>query len=86
MRGTIIVDEDRCKGCELCEAVCPKGIIVMADSFTSRGYHPARLVDSIFVDARGQCTGCLLCAVVCPEAAITVFREASARMKNAALA
>jgi 2-oxoglutarate ferredoxin oxidoreductase subunit delta len=71
MRGTIVIDENRCKGCELCTFVCPKHLLSMADAFTPRGYQPARLIDP-----RGECTGCLLCAVVCPDIAITVYREA----------
>jgi 2-oxoglutarate ferredoxin oxidoreductase subunit delta len=70
MRGTITIDENRCKGCELCTLVCPKNIIKMADYFTVRGYRPAMLVDP-----NGACTGCLLCATICPDVAITVYRE-----------
>ncbi len=80
MRGTIVVDENRCKGCELCASVCPKGIIAMADYFTPHGYRPAKLVAS----TASTCTGCLLCAVICPDAAITVYREA-ARSPRAAV-
>lgn len=80
MRGTIVVDENRCKGCALCMTVCPKGIIVLADSFTPRGYRPARLVESA---QSASCTGCLLCAVICPDAAITVYREAARSAKKA---
>ncbi len=71
MRGTIVVDENRCKGCELCRYVCPKELIEIADYFTPRGYRPARLNDP-----QEQCTGCLLCSTICPDAAITVYREA----------
>lgn len=70
MRGTIVIDENRCKGCELCTGVCPKNVIHMADYFTSRGYRPA-----ILLDPTGACTGCLLCSTICPDVAITVFRE-----------
>ncbi len=70
MRGTIVVDENRCKGCELCKVFCPKAVIEMADYFTPRGYRPARLNDP-----QGQCTGCLICSTICPDAAITVYRE-----------
>lgn len=74
MRGTILVDEARCKGCELCVAVCPKGLIRLADRYTPRGYRPA-----VLIDPGGACTGCLLCATICPETAITVYREAVRR-------
>lgn len=72
MRGTIRIDENRCKGCELCTSVCPKNVIKIADYFTPRGYRPA-----ILVDPTDACTGCLLCSTICPDAAITVYREAS---------
>jgi 2-oxoglutarate ferredoxin oxidoreductase subunit delta len=68
-RGTITIDENRCKGCELCTSVCPKDLIQIANHLSARGYHPATLVDP-----NGQCTGCLLCATVCPDVAITVYR------------
>ena len=79
MRGTIVVDENHCKGCELCVFVCPKGIITLAKQFTPRGYHPAQLVDPILVAPGGQCTGCLLCSTICPDVAITVYREAKVK-------
>ena len=70
MRGTIVIDEKRCKGCELCTTVCPKDLLRMADSFGARGYRPA-----VLDDPNSTCTGCLLCSTVCPDAAITVYRE-----------
>jgi 2-oxoglutarate ferredoxin oxidoreductase subunit delta len=69
-KGRIEIDEALCKGCELCTMVCPQDVIEMAmDRLTSKGYHPAELVDP-----ESKCTGCTICAVICPEAAITVYR------------
>lgn len=68
-RGFVVVETDRCKGCELCTTVCPQDVLVMADSFNARGYKPAMLVDPA-----GKCTGCGLCAVICPDVVLTVFR------------
>ena len=65
----IVIDEDRCKGCELCTTVCPKNLLAMARTFNERGYRPARLEDP-----DGQCTGCTLCAMICPDNVITVYR------------
>ena len=77
-RGTIRIDEARCKGCELCALACPKAVIEMAaDLLNAKGYRPAQLVDP-----DGQCTGCALCAVVCPDVCITVFREPVARKRT----
>jgi 2-oxoglutarate ferredoxin oxidoreductase subunit delta len=77
MRGTIVIDETRCKGCELCLTVCPKDLIRMADHFTPRGYRPAALVDPA-----QACTGCLLCSTICPDVAITVYREGGVKRKT----
>jgi len=70
-RGTVVIDQERCKGCELCTTVCPQDVLAMQlDWLNSRGYHPALLVDP-----DGKCTGCAICAVICPDICITVFRE-----------
>ncbi|HEY3316538.1 MAG TPA: 4Fe-4S dicluster domain-containing protein [Bacillota bacterium] len=66
----VVFDEERCKGCELCVAACPKGIIRLADHFNSKGFHPASVVD----DDQAKCTTCLLCARMCPDTAIEIFR------------
>ncbi|MEG3070531.1 MAG: 4Fe-4S binding protein [Peptococcaceae bacterium] len=68
----VIFLEERCKGCQLCTAVCPKGIIVMSDSTNGMGYHPAS------VPEQDKCTGCGICALVCPDMAIVVEREEKA--------
>lgn len=70
-KGTIFIDQDRCKGCILCPSVCPKEVIVIDnDKLNAKGYHPAMLVDPDEL-----CTGCAICAVICPDACITVYRE-----------
>ncbi len=63
----VIFDEERCKGCELCTTVCPKGIVVMArDRMNSKGYHPATVIEM------DKCIGCAFCARICPDVAIEV--------------
>ncbi|MGI6189484.1 MAG: 4Fe-4S binding protein [Clostridiales bacterium] len=63
----VIFDEERCKGCELCTTVCPKGIVIMArDRINSKGYHPAAVVEM------DKCIGCAFCARMCPDVAIEV--------------
>jgi len=69
-RGTIVIDVDRCKGCELCTTVCPQGILhISRGGFNARGYRPVELVDP-----EGKCTGCALCALICPAVVLTVYR------------
>jgi 2-oxoglutarate ferredoxin oxidoreductase subunit delta len=68
--GRIVIDVERCKGCELCLSACPQGVIQMADDLNSKGYRPV-----VLLDHKHECTGCALCAVVCPDGCITVYRD-----------
>lgn len=78
-KGTIVIDQERCKGCTLCAAVCPQSVIVMEnDRLNLRGYHPASLVE-----ADAHCTGCGVCAVICPDVCITVYRETPVKARAA---
>ena len=68
-KGWIEVNDQYCKGCELCITACPPQVMALnKESLTPKGYHPAH----VFKDG---CTGCAICAIVCPDAAITVYRE-----------
>jgi 2-oxoglutarate ferredoxin oxidoreductase subunit delta len=81
-RGTIFIDQDRCKGCVLCTTVCPQAVIVMDDGIlNAKGYHPALLADP-----EDKCTGCAICAVICPDACITVYREIRVGVRSAVTA
>jgi 2-oxoglutarate ferredoxin oxidoreductase subunit delta len=64
----IIIDQERCKGCELCIPVCPKHIIIMSENFNKKGYHSAEQINP------EECTGCAFCALTCPDVAIEVFK------------
>ncbi|MBE6765404.1 MAG: 4Fe-4S dicluster domain-containing protein [Ruminococcaceae bacterium] len=65
----IIVDENVCKGCELCAGACPRNLIELDKSrINAKGYHPATLTDE------ENCIGCAMCATMCPDCAITVER------------
>ena len=68
VKGTIVVDEEVCKGCEICVISCPTHVISMSSEVNGKGYHYAYLNDA------DGCTGCTNCAVVCPDAVITVYR------------
>jgi 2-oxoglutarate ferredoxin oxidoreductase subunit delta len=63
----ITVNENICKGCEMCVNACPKHIIALdRQRINSKGYHPAKLMEP------DKCTGCKSCATMCPDVAITV--------------
>ena len=58
-----------CKGCELCERFCPKGIISISSHINDKGYRPAEILNN------DGCTGCKFCALVCPDGAISIYKE-----------
>jgi 2-oxoglutarate ferredoxin oxidoreductase subunit delta len=61
------IASDRCKGCGLCVAACPKHVLELDGSrVNALGYHPILLTDA------AACTSCALCARVCPDAVFTV--------------
>ncbi|MGB9641213.1 MAG: 4Fe-4S dicluster domain-containing protein [Anaerolineales bacterium] len=69
VKGWIEVNENFCKGCELCISECPQNVLVLdMNHLTPKGYHPVML-------KMDGCTGCGICAIMCPEAALTVYRE-----------
>ena len=65
----IEINEDRCKGCELCTTVCPKDLVHVADHFNVKGYRPSQ-----YVDPEQECIGCAFCAMICPDVCIVVYR------------
>ncbi|MDY6910908.1 MAG: ferredoxin family protein [Chloroflexota bacterium] len=69
MKGYIEIDQELCKGCQICMSFCPKDSIVPAERLNSAGYLPASFNNN------GECTGCAICALVCPDVAIEVYRE-----------
>ena len=65
----IEIDQERCKGCELCTIACPKALIKIGEEINRQGYF------YVVWEANGQCTGCALCGEICPDVAIRVWRE-----------
>lgn len=69
IKGTIVVDTERCKGCEVCVASCPCDVLALSPHVNGKGYHYA------FMATPDNCTGCASCAVICPDTCITVYRQ-----------
>jgi 2-oxoglutarate ferredoxin oxidoreductase subunit delta len=70
-RGRIRIDAGRCKGCGLCVAACPEGLIRLAAGADPRGIRVAE------AGGEGRCSACGSCFAVCPDVAVTVLREAA---------
>lgn len=68
VKGVIVVDIEKCKGCSVCIPACPTDVIALAKEVNGKGYHFA------FMENPDVCTGCTNCAVVCPDGVITVYR------------
>jgi 2-oxoglutarate ferredoxin oxidoreductase subunit delta len=60
------IDEERCKGCGLCVAVCPKNVLEISAEVSPKGYFPA------FQARPEDCIFCATCCRMCPDVAITI--------------
>ena len=69
MKGKVVIDRERCKGCSYCVDSCPEGVLAIDRKFNSAGFFPARSRRS------ERCTGCAICARICPDIAIEVWRQ-----------
>lgn len=66
--GDVIIELERCKGCELCIVACPENVLALADKINQKGYRYVEKVNQ-------NCTGCAACAIVCPDYVFTVYRK-----------
>jgi len=62
----IIIDEQFCKGCNLCLAVCPRKVFSGSNKRSRAGYSIPQATDA------EKCSVCFLCEMTCPDLAITV--------------
>ena len=70
MANHVTIDENVCKGCELCTIVCPRQILQSdAGRLNAKGYHPTIITE------QSKCSACAMCAIMCPDSAITVEKE-----------
>lgn len=69
-RGTLVIDVEACKGCDLCIDACPPGVLVMTThAVNARGYRYPQL--------RPGCTGCQACSQICPDFVFQVYKYES---------
>lgn len=75
--ATIDVNQERCKGCGLCVATCPKELLqIVPRQVNSHGYPFVGFEDN------GQCIGCASCGIICPDGCITVYKEGGKRTQE----
>lgn len=65
-RGTLTIALEACKGCELCIAACPPGVLSMSTAVNATGYR--------YPELHLGCTGCMACQMVCPDYVFDVYR------------
>lgn len=69
IKGAVVVDIERCKGCDLCAVACLLDVLELQPrEVNNRGYHFAYMKNA------EKCIGCQSCALVCPDGCITVYR------------
>ena len=69
IKGTVVVNVERCKGCELCVFACPTKALAMEKGVNKKGYH------YVYVSNEDACNGCISCGLVCPDGCLTVYKE-----------
>ena len=69
VKGSVIVNIERCKGCDLCVVSCPTDVLEMSKEVNNKGYNYAVIIKP------DECTGCTNCGFVCPDGCITVYRS-----------
>lgn len=66
-RGTVVINRDACKGCDLCIDACPPGVLRMTTTeLNERGYRYPILFEG--------CTACKACSQICPDFVFQVYK------------
>jgi 2-oxoglutarate ferredoxin oxidoreductase subunit delta len=66
-RGTVVIDVEACKGCDLCIDACRPGVLRMTTTtFNTRGFRYPELLPG--------CTACRACAQICPDFVFQVWK------------
>lgn len=69
IKGTVVIDKERCKGCNLCVVACPVQVLALVGEVNGKGYNYSQMIRP------DDCIGCASCAIVCPDSCIAVYRQ-----------
>ncbi len=69
IKGALVIDKERCKGCKLCVVACPVQVLALSDEVNGKGYNYLQMIHP------DDCVGCASCAIVCPDSCIAVYRQ-----------
>ena len=66
-RGTIAIDVEACKGCDLCIDACKPGVLSMSNGrLNERGFR--------YPELSAGCTACQACTQICPDFVFQVWK------------
>jgi 2-oxoglutarate ferredoxin oxidoreductase subunit delta len=69
VKGTVVVNTERCKGCNLCVVACPSDVLELYQrEVNDKGYH------YVYMKQPDECIGCANCGVVCPDGCLTIYK------------
>ena len=69
IKGTVVVDTERCKGCDLCVVACPADVLALnVKEVNNKGYN------YVFMKNPDNCIGCANCGYVCPDGSLTIYK------------
>ena len=69
VKGAVVVDAERCKGCDLCVEACPSDVLSPSPcEVNAKGYR------YVFVKDPEGCIGCANCGLVCPDGCLTIYK------------
>lgn len=68
IKGAVVINTDRCKGCDLCVVACPSDVLELGQEVNAKGYNYAQAIQP------DNCIGCANCGLVCPDGCITVYK------------
>lgn len=62
----VAITKEKCKGCNFCIQVCPRGALVPSKDVNKKG------LSYVVLEHPEKCNGCGMCVLMCPDQGIDV--------------